>query len=94
VNTLKNSATGNPEHMDLIDTAMTAGGAIIGVVGTLIAQKKRDKRDDFSELVNKWQTLFDEVQKREQRCEERLAAGSVKVDTLQLEILDLQRKLP
>lgn len=81
--------------MEIVDLMIGGGaGSALGSLTTLWATRRQEKRSDFSELVTKWQNLYDEVQKREQRCEEKLAAMGAKVEVLQREIIDIQRKMP
>ena len=65
--------------LDIIDAAMATAGGIIGVVGTFLTQKKKDKRDDFAELFKAHndlyttvKNLYNETKAREDKCEESL----------------------
>lgn len=78
---------------DWIDGVVAAGSGVAGSVGTLVMQKKSAKRDDFTALVDNWKGIYEEVVKREQKCEERINILTSKIEVLQSEIIDLRSKI-
>ena len=83
--------------LDIIDAAMATAGGILGMVGTILTQRKKDKRDDFAELLNghnelleRFRQLYTETKSREDKCEESLAALRQEMLVLQHEINQLK----
>lgn len=63
------------------------------MVGTMLTQKKKDKRDDFAELLrghnellDKFKQLYTETKSREDKCEESLSALRQQMIVLQAEV--------
>ena len=63
------------------------------MIGTMLTQKKKDKRDDFAELLRghnelleKFKDLYTETKSREDKCEESLAKLKQEMIALQSEV--------
>jgi hypothetical protein len=86
--------------LDLIDAAMAAAGTVVGAIGTMFTQRKKDKRDDFAELLRghnelleKLKQLYTETKSREDKCEESLAILKQEMLALQAEIHQLKIRM-
>lgn len=86
--------------MEILNIGMAAAGTIVGAVGAYLTQKKKDKRDDFAELLkghnelyNTVKRLYDETKQREDRCEENLAKLKEEMIIIQSEIADMKRQM-
>jgi len=80
--------------MDFHDWITGVLGVGVGAGTTLFATKKKETRDDFTELVDKWKAIYDEVQKREHKCEEELRQVRSELITIQKEIIEFKRQMP
>ena len=85
---------------DIIDAAMAAAGTVVGAIGTMFTQRKKDKRDDFAELLRghnelleKFKQLYTETKSREDKCEESLAILKQEMLALQAEIHQLKIRM-
>jgi hypothetical protein len=80
--------------MDFHDWISGLLGAGVGAGTTLFATKKKETRSDFTELVDKWKTIYDEVQRREHKCDEELRQVRSELLTIQKEIIEVKRQMP
>lgn len=75
-------------------------GAIVGGVTTFFAQKKKDKRDDFAELLKghndllaQFKALYTETKQREDKCEAELAKLRAEMIKMEGEIAALKLRM-
>lgn len=79
--------------MDVWDFVSGGIGAIAGVGTTIFATKKQESRSDFTELVDKWKGIYDEVREQERKCAEELKSVRSELVKLQNEMVEVKYQI-
>ena len=79
--------------MDVFHALIGLLGGASGYAVSAYTAKKQESRSDFSELVDKWKLIYEEVKNREHKCEEELKMVRLELNTMHGEMLELKKKV-
>jgi glutaredoxin 2 len=87
--------------MDVFHALIGLLGGAGGYAVSAYTAKKQESRSDFTELLDKYKLLYDEIKSREHKCEEelkqvveRLRVYESKVALMDIEIVQLKNQMP